>query len=108
MREGVAAIKEAVDINVAASLGILTQEQVDELVAMGVHRYNHNLETAALVLPQRRHHAHLGGALGDAARVRDSGMEVCCGGIVGHGRDASSSAPSSPPSWPRSSRTRCR
>src|ERR1700730_14184964 len=30
MREGVAAIKEAVDINVAASLGMLTQEQVDE------------------------------------------------------------------------------
>ena len=47
MREGVAAIKEAVDIQVAASLGMLTQEQVDDLVAMGVHRYNHNLETAA-------------------------------------------------------------
>ncbi|MSZ49815.1 MAG: biotin synthase BioB, partial [Actinobacteria bacterium] len=46
MRDGVAAIKEAVDINVAASLGILTKEQVDDLVDMGVHRYNHNLETA--------------------------------------------------------------
>src|SRR4051794_25195308 len=46
MREGVAAIKAAVDINVAASLGMLTQDQVDELATMGVHRYNHNLETA--------------------------------------------------------------
>src|SRR5689334_4380232 len=46
IREGVAAIKQAVDINVACSLGILTQEQVDELAAIGVHRYNHNLETA--------------------------------------------------------------
>src|SRR5689334_22009520 len=42
IREGVAAIREAVDINVACSLGMLTQEQVDELAAMGVHRYNHN------------------------------------------------------------------
>src|SRR3982751_5173982 len=46
VREGVAAIQAAVDINVACSLGMLTQEQVDELAAIGVHRYNHNLETA--------------------------------------------------------------
>ena len=46
MREGVKAIKEAVDIEVAASLGMLTQEQVDDLADMGIHRYNHNLETA--------------------------------------------------------------
>ncbi|WP_239089893.1 biotin synthase BioB [Sphaerimonospora thailandensis] len=46
VREGVKAIREAVDINIACSLGILTQAQVDELAEMGVHRYNHNLETA--------------------------------------------------------------
>src|SRR5690349_22674370 len=51
MRAGVKAIKEAVDIQVAASLGMLTQEQVDELVAMGVHRYNHNLETCQSYFP---------------------------------------------------------
>ncbi len=52
VREGVAAIRDAVDINVACSLGMLTQEQVDELAAMGVHRYNHNLETARSHFPQ--------------------------------------------------------
>nr|MDT0666871.1 radical SAM protein [Micromonospora sp. DSM 115978] len=46
LREGVAAIQAAVDINVAASLGMLTPEQVTELVEIGIHRYNHNLETA--------------------------------------------------------------
>ncbi|MDQ3417085.1 MAG: biotin synthase BioB, partial [Actinomycetota bacterium] len=46
VRDGVAAIRAAVDINVACSLGMLTQTQVDELAAMGVHRYNHNLEAA--------------------------------------------------------------
>src|SRR5215207_9718511 len=52
MRDGVKAIKEAVDIQVAASLGMLTQDQVDELAAMGVHRYNHNLEAARSYFPQ--------------------------------------------------------
>src|SRR5205085_868581 len=51
MREGVAAIRAAVDIQVAASLGMLSQEQVDELVEMGVHRYNHNLETCRSYFP---------------------------------------------------------
>src|SRR5688572_9637120 len=51
MRAGVKAIKEAVDIQVAASLGMLTKEQVDELVEMGVHRYNHNHETCRSYFP---------------------------------------------------------
>src|SRR3982750_1761989 len=42
VREGIAAINEAVDINIACSLGMLTQAQVDELATLGVHRYNHN------------------------------------------------------------------
>ena len=51
VREGVKAIKEAVEINVACSLGILTREQGEELRDLGVHRYNHNLETAQVALP---------------------------------------------------------
>src|SRR5262249_12972257 len=51
LREGVKAIREAVDINIAASLGMLSQAQVDELVALGIHRYNHNLETARSFFP---------------------------------------------------------
>jgi biotin synthase len=85
VRAGVAAIKAEVDINIACSLGMLTQAQVDELVAMGVHRYNHNLETAR---------SHFGSVVTthswderrDTLRmVRESGMEVCCGGIIGMG-----------------------
>ena len=51
IRDGVKAISDEVEINVACSLGILTQEQVDELVELGVHRYNHNLETARSFFP---------------------------------------------------------
>ena len=47
VRDGIKAIREdGNDIQIACSLGMLTQAQVDELVEMGVHRYNHNLETA--------------------------------------------------------------
>ncbi len=85
MREGVAAIKAAVDINVAASLGMLSQDQVDELVEMGVHRYNHNLETCRSYFPNVVS-THTWEERWDTLKmVRDSGMEVCCGGIIGLG-----------------------
>ncbi|QFG25094.1 biotin synthase BioB [Actinomadura sp. WMMB 499] len=85
VRDGVKAINDAVEINIACSLGMLTQEQVDELTAMGVHRYNHNLETA------RSHFAsvvttHSWEERWDTLRmVKEAGMEVCCGGIIGMG-----------------------
>ncbi len=85
VREGVAAIREAVDINIAASIGMLTQQQVDELVEIGVHRYNHNLETARSYFPNVVS-THSWEERWDTLRmVRDSGMEVCCGGILGLG-----------------------
>jgi biotin synthase len=85
MREGVAAIREAVDIQVAASLGMLTSEQVDELVDMGIHRYNHNLETCRSFFPNVVT-THTFDERWDTLRmVRESGMEVCCGGILGLG-----------------------
>ena len=85
VRDGIEAIREAVDINIACSLGILTPEQADELQEMGVHRYNHNLEAARShftsvvtthTWEERRETLEL---------VRDRGMEVCCGCIVGMG-----------------------
>ena len=52
VRDGVAAIQAAVEINVACSLGILTREQAEDLRDLGVHRYNHNLETARSHFPR--------------------------------------------------------
>jgi biotin synthase len=85
MREGVAAIRAAVDINVAASLGMLTQGQVDDLVEMGVHRYNHNLETARSHFPAVVSTHTWEERWSTLTMVRDAGMEVCCGGILGMG-----------------------
>ncbi|MER7417450.1 biotin synthase BioB [Micromonospora peucetia] len=85
LREGVAAIKAEVDIQVAASLGMLSQEQVDDMVDMGVHRYNHNLETCRSYFPNVVT-THSWEERWETLRmVRESGMEVCCGGILGLG-----------------------
>ena len=85
VREGIQAIREAVDINVACSLGLLTQAQVDELAEMGVHRYNHNLETARSYFPNVVT-THTWEERWETLRmVGAAGMEVCCGGIVGMG-----------------------
>ncbi|WP_330273327.1 biotin synthase BioB [Lentzea sp. NBC_00516] len=86
VRDGIKAIREdGNDIQIACSLGMLTQEQVDELVAMGVHRYNHNLETARSHFPEVVT-THSWEERWDTLRmIRDAGMEVCCGGIIGMG-----------------------
>lgn len=85
VREGVAAIRAEVGINVAASLGMLTQEQVDELAAIGIHRYNHNLETARSHFPNVVT-THTWEERAETCRmVRAAGMELCCGAIIGVG-----------------------
>jgi biotin synthase len=85
MREGCEAIRAEVDINIAASLGMLTQAQVDELADMGIHRYNHNLETSRSYFPNVVTTHTWEERWSTLSMVRDAGMEVCCGGIVGMG-----------------------
>jgi biotin synthase len=86
VRAGIEAIRQAgLDIQIACSLGMLTQDQVNELVAMGVHRYNHNLETARSHFPSVVTTHTWQERWDTLSMVRDAGMEVCCGGIVGMG-----------------------
>jgi biotin synthase len=82
---GIQAIRNEVDIQIACSLGMLTAEQVDWLAAMGVHRYNHNLETARSHFPSVVT-THTWEERWETLRmVGEAGMEVCCGGILGMG-----------------------
>ena len=82
---GIEAIRNEVDIQIACSLGMLTQEQVEQLSDMGVHRYNHNLETARSFFPQVVTTHTWEERWDTLLMVRDAGMEVCCGGILGMG-----------------------
>ncbi|TXG91372.1 biotin synthase BioB [Rhodococcus rhodnii] len=82
---GIEAIRGEVDIQIACSLGMLTADQVERLAAMGVHRYNHNLETARSFFPNVVTTHTWEERWETLAMVRDAGMEVCCGGILGMG-----------------------
>jgi biotin synthase len=83
--EAIRAEPETAEINIACSLGMLTQEQVDELAAIGVHRYNHNLETARSYFPTVVTTHTWEERFQTLRMVREAGMEVCCGGIIGLG-----------------------
>lgn len=85
IRDGVRAILDEVEINIACSLGILTQAQVDELVELGVHRYNHNLETARSFFSHVVTTHSYDERLDTCHVVSNAGMELCCGGIIGMG-----------------------
>ena len=85
VEQGVKAIQAEVDINIACSLGILTQEQVEQLRAMGVHRYNHNLESARSYFSDVVTTHSFEERWDTCLMIKESGMELCCGGLVGMG-----------------------
>ena len=78
-------IRDETGLNVAVSAGILTEDQARRLAEGGVHRYNHNVETARSYFPDDRHHAHLGRAGRDLPAGREHGMELCCGALINMG-----------------------
>ncbi|KAA0925705.1 MULTISPECIES: biotin synthase BioB [Rhodococcus] len=82
---GIEAIRNEVEIDIACSLGMLDQDQVDQLAAMGVHRYNHNLETSRSYFPNVVTTHTWEERWNTLRMVREAGMEVCCGGILGMG-----------------------
>ncbi len=82
---GIEAIRNEVDIQIACSLGMLTADQVERLAEMGVHRYNHNLETARSFFTNVVTTHSWEERWDTLQMVREAGMEVCCGGILGMG-----------------------
>ena len=78
-------VKRETSLNVAASLGILTREQARTLAEGGVHRYNHNLETARSFFTTIVT-THTWEERFETCRyVREFGMELCCGALLGMG-----------------------
>jgi biotin synthase len=80
-------IKAELDIELCASLGLLTEAKAQRLAASGVDRFNHNLETS------ERHYGkivttHAWKDRVETVRIAQrAGMDTCCGGIVGLGED---------------------
>lgn len=83
--EAVVAIKEELPLQVAVSLGILRDDQLPALVAAGVDKVNHNLETSRRYFPFVCT-THSYDERWDTCRlVKRYGVELCCGGIIGMG-----------------------
>ncbi len=75
----------ALGMETCATLGMLTRAQAQKLAAAGLDYYNHNIDTSAeyygKIITTRCFQDRL-----DTLRyVRDAGMQVCCGGIIGMG-----------------------
>ena len=73
------------NISVGCSLGILTKEHARLLSIAGVKRYNHNLETSRSFFPNVCTTHTYEERVKTAYLVKESGMELCCGGILGMG-----------------------
>jgi biotin synthase len=83
--EAARAIRQEVDIEVAASLGLLKDGQAERLADAGVHRYNHNLEAGPRFFPRICTTHTFKDRVDTCRRVRAAGMELCSGGIFGMG-----------------------
>jgi biotin synthase len=75
--------KVAIDVNV--SLGFMTRERARRLKSIGVKRYNHNLETPESFFAQICKTHDFKDRVNTAKIVKEEGLELCCGGIIGMG-----------------------
>jgi len=72
-------------LETCATLGMLTPAQSERLKAAGLDCYNHNIDTSPEYYGQVVTTRTYAERLETLANVRDAGIKVCCGGIVGMG-----------------------
>lgn len=79
---------KAMGLETCMTLGMLTGEQATTLAGAGLDYYNHNLDTSpefyGEIITTRTYQDRLD----TLSHVRDAGMKVCCGGILGMGESA--------------------
>ena len=80
----IGAVKD-LGLETCATLGMLTAAQARELKDAGLDYYNHNIDTSPAYYPKVIGTRTFQDRLDTLQAVRDAGMQVCCGGIVGMG-----------------------
>jgi biotin synthase len=78
---------KALGMETCATLGMLTPEQALDLKAAGLDYYNHNLDTSPRYYEKIISTRVYQDRLDTLQAVRDAGMHVCCGGIIGMGEE---------------------
>ena len=76
---------KALGMETCATLGMLREGQAEQLKHAGLDYYNHNIDTAAEFYGDIVTTREQGDRLDTLRKVREAGMHVCCGGIVGMG-----------------------
>ena len=89
--EMVKAVKKE-GLETCVTLGMLTDEQATELKSAGLDYYNHNLDTSESHYQQIITTRTYQDRLDTLQHVRDAGIHVCCGGIIGLGENTTDRA----------------
>lgn len=76
---------KALGMETCMTLGMLDADKANELAAAGLDYYNHNLDTSPEYYSQIITSRNYSDRLETLANVRDAGVKVCAGGIVGMG-----------------------
>jgi len=76
---------KALGLETCATLGMLNKPQAQALKEAGLDYYNHNLDTSEAFYPSIITTRTYQDRLDTLENVREAGMNVCCGGIVGLG-----------------------
>ena len=80
------------DMETCVTLGMLTDKQAGRLAEAGLDYYNHNLDTSPGFYGEIISTRTYKDRLDTLSNVRDAGINVCCGGIVGMGESRSDRA----------------
>jgi len=72
-------------LEVCCTMGMLTEQQARRLREAGLHAYNHNLDTSDTYYGKIIHTRTYEDRLRTLDHVRNAGVTVCCGGIIGLG-----------------------
>lgn len=76
---------KALGLEVCVTLGMLKEEQANRLKEVGLDFYNHNLDTAPEFYNNIISTRDYQDRLDTLGHVRNAGLKICCGGIVGMG-----------------------
>jgi biotin synthase len=76
---------KALGLEVCTTLGMVTASQAERLQQAGLTAYNHNLDTSESFYGSIIHTREYQDRLDTLQHVRDAGISVCCGGILGMG-----------------------
>jgi biotin synthase len=78
-------VRDETDVEVDASLGILTEEEAAILAAEGINHYNHNIETSPRYFPEIVNTHSFDDRVQTLKVAKDAGMDLCAGVILGMG-----------------------